>query len=268
LKANTLFATSLAIMGIGGRALGGFVAEKFGVPLAVSANVVACIAATVLMGLMKVEPHATSSDSPDQKKDGWGEFKAGMVYLWEHPTASPLVLLSAAFAFMLGILMVVFIGYAKDTLGLRTGGLGYLGAAGGLGAAIGIGLVASGRPWTKSDWIPFIQLLLAAGALVLLSFTAKVWVAALIVVALGAIGATVMIYIDAKLQAQVEDVRRGAVFAARGMLTSLTMVVAFWLQFGTRLFTTTPATTVLFWLGVSSSGAAVVMLLLARWKKS
>lgn len=268
LKANTLFATSLAIMSIGGRALGGFVAEKFGVSLAVSANVVACIMATILMGLMKMDPHATTGDSPELKQGGWSEFKTGILYLWKHPTASPLVLLSAAFAFLLGILMVVFVGYASDTLGLRTGGLGYLAAAGGAGAAIGIGLVASGKSWTKSDWMPFIQLLLAAGSLVLLSFTTKVWVAALIVVALGAIGATVMIYIDAKLQAQVEDVRRGAVFAARGILTSLTMVVAFWLQFGTRLFVETPATTVMFWLGLSTSVAALLVLLLARRKKA
>ena len=108
--------------------------------------------------------------------------------------------------------------------------------------------------------------MLAAGALIGLGLTTNVWLAALVVVVLGAVSATVLIYIDAKLQAQVEDGRRGAVFAARGMLTSLTMVVAFWLQFGTALFKRTPAPTVLLWLGVSTGVAAVLMLVLLRRK--
>ncbi|MEI8062674.1 MAG: hypothetical protein WCH84_01275, partial [Verrucomicrobiota bacterium] len=58
------------------------------------------------------------------------------------------------------------------------------------------------------------------------------------------------------------------VFAARGMLTSLTMVVAFWLQFGTEFFKLTPAPTVLLWLGLSAGAAAGLVLLLARKKNA
>ena len=68
--------------------------------------------------------------------------------------------------------------------------------------------------------------------------------------------------VPVRVQAQVEDARRGAVFAARGMLTSLTMVAAFWLQFGTEFFKQTPAPVVLLWLGASSGVAAVLMLVL------
>ena len=57
-------------------------------------------------------------------------------------------------------------------------------------------------------------------------------------------------------------------FAARGMLTSLTMVVAFWLQFGTDFFKRTPAPTVLLWLGLSAGLAAGLVLLLARKKSA
>ena len=97
-----------------------------------------------------------------------------------------------------------------------------------------------------------------------LGLTTSIWPAVLIVIVLGAVSATVLIYIDAKLQAQVEDVRRGAVFAARGMLTSATMVVAFWLQFGTAVFIRTPPPTILLWLGVGTFAAAVLMLLAMR----
>jgi MFS family permease len=266
-KANTLFATSLAVATVGGRALGGFVAEEFGVSWAVLANALAYVISVALLWRIQMVPHATTNTAAAPSRGGWHEFRDGLVYLWEHPTALPLVLLAGVFAFLLGILMVVFVGYAIDTLGLRTGGVGYLIAAAGVGAGIGIATLGRGKPWTQAGWLPFAQLLVAATTLILLSLTTRVWIAALLLVALGAVAATVMIHIDAKMQAQVEDVRRGAVFAARGMLTSATMVVAFWLQFGTATFKRTPPPTVLFWLGVGSMIAGLLTLLAARTKK-
>ena len=264
MQANSIFTTSLAIATVGGAALGGFMAERFGVALAIVLSGVSFVVSFGLLWTIQMPPHATTGTAQPAR----GEFVTGCVYLWEHPTALPLVVLNAFFAFLLGVLMVVFVGYALETLGLRTAGVGYLAAAAGIGAGIGIGLLGRGQAWAHSNWVPFCQLLLAAGALVGLGLTANVWVAALVVVVLGAVSATVLIYIDAKLQAQVTDVRRGAVFAARGMLTSLTMVVAFWLQFGTDFFKRTPAPTILLWLGVSAGVAAGLMLMLASRKKA
>ncbi len=263
-KANTLFASSLAIATVGGRALGGFVAEHVGVTWAVLANMVAYLCSGALLWRIAMTPHATTAVNPDGRQGGLGEFCAGMVYLREHPTALPLVILSALFAFLLGILMVTFVGYAMATLGLRTGGVGYLVAAGGAGAAIGVGVFSRGKPWTQADWLPFLQLIVAAAALIVLSLTTNVWVAVPLVIVLGGVAATVVIHIDAKLQAQVEDVRRGAVFAARGMLTSATMIVAFGLQFGSAAFRQTPPPTVLWRLGVGTLAVALLTLLAVR----
>jgi predicted MFS family arabinose efflux permease len=261
MKANTLFTTSLAIATVGGAALGGFVAERIGVTWAILLSGLSFLVSFGLLWMIQMPPHATT---PSNTNARGSEFVGGCVYLWKHPTALPLVILNGFFAFLLGILMIVFVGYAIETLGLRTAGVGYLVAAGGLGAGLGIVLLGRGKAWVHSDWVPFFQLLLAAGALVALGLTTNVWLAALVVVVLGGVSATVLVYIDAKLQAQVEDVRRGAVFAARGMLTSATMVVAFWLQFGTQLFKRTPPPKVLFWLGIGTIGATA-LLALAMW---
>jgi hypothetical protein len=88
-----------------------------------------------------------------------------------------------------------------------------------------------------------------------------------LLVVLGAIAATVLIPIDAKLQEEVDDKRRGAVFAARGMLTSATMIVALWLQFGTVFFESMPAPRILLWLGAGSIVAAVLTVVTLQTRR-
>jgi hypothetical protein len=258
-KANTVFAISLAVTTIGGRAVGGLVAVKAGVTAAVLANALLSVGSVALLWNIRMQPHATTDTKSPAARGAWGDFKTGVVYLYEHPTALPLVTLNGVFAFLLGILMVVFLGYAVETLGLRTDQVGYLVAAGGAGAAAGIGWVNWKTSFMKSDWAPVAQLGLAALALLWLSRTDNGWLAAPGVFVLGAVAASVLISIDARLQAQVEDVRRGAVFGARGMLTSATMIVAFWLQFGTNLFRQTAPATVMLWLAIGTLIGAGLM---------
>ncbi len=260
IQANTLFTTSLAIAGVGGRAIGGFVAERIGVEWAILSNAVAYVVATVLVWRIQMDPHATTGGPDSKEPGGWGDLKTGLVYIWQHHSALSLALLSAVFAFLAGVFAVEIVGYTMETLGLRTGGFGYLLVAAGAGAALGIGLVGRGKPWTKASWLPFVQLLLVGGVLILMGLTARIWITVLLLFVLGAIAATILIPIDAKLQEEVDDKRRGAVFAARGMLTSATMIVAFWLQFGTKLFQRTPAPQIMLWLGFGSIAAAVLTL--------
>lgn len=264
IQANTLFTTSLAIAGVGGRAIGGFVAERIGVEWAIISNTVAYIIATYLVWRIQMDPHATTGGPDSKEPGGWGDLKTGLVYLWQHHSALSLSLLSAVFAFLAGVFAVEIVGYTMETLGLRTGGFGYLLVAAGAGAALGIGMVGRGKAWTKATWLPFVQLLLVGGVLILMGLTARVWITVLLLFVLGAIAATILIPIDAKLQEEVDDVRRGAVFAARGMLTSATMIVAFWLQFGTKLFQRTPAPQIMLWLGFGSIAAGVLTLATLR----
>jgi hypothetical protein len=45
------------------------------------------------------------------------------------------------------------------------------------------------------------------------------------------------------------------------MLTSATMILAFWLQFGTNMFQRTPPPQVLWWLGIGTIGASMLLAL-------
>jgi drug/metabolite transporter (DMT)-like permease len=127
-------------------------------------------------------------------------------------------------------------------------------------------MIAIGRAKraTRAMWLPFVQLAVVGAALMWLSRTTDPWLAAVVLVVLGAVAAPLMIPIDSKLQEQVDEKRRGAVFATRAMLTSATMVVALWLQFGATFFRETPSTTILWWLGIGTIVAAVLTAFTVR----
>jgi MFS family permease len=260
--ANTLLTATVAVANVGGSGLGGFVAEKMGVEWAVTANALAYVVSVAMVAAIRMEPHTTTSGENAHPEGGWGEFRTGLKYLWEHKIALPLVLLTAVFAFVGAVFMVAFTGYAMADaphgLGLRTGGFGYLLVAFGVGSGLGMAAVGRAKKWARAAWLPSAQLAVVGAILMWLSRTANPWLAAVVLVALGAVAAPLMIPIDSKLQEQVDEKRRGAVFATRGMLTSATMCVALWLQFGTAFFRETPSSSILWWLGVGTIGVVLL----------
>jgi len=264
MQANTLFTSSLAVAAISGRALGGFLAEVFGPMTGLVANVAAYVLSVVWLSRIEMPPHATSRDVAGRTTNGWMELRTGLAYLWGHALARRLVGVAGMFAFVGGLLLVEMVGYAMETLGLGTGGVGYLIGAGGVGAAIGLAICARAPAWAKADWLTPVQLAVVGAALVAMGLTERIWIAVPLIVVIGATAAMAAIHVDAKLQEHVEETRRGAVFAARGMLTSLTMVVAFWLQFGTAVLTQTPPSVVLWWLGLGSLAAGLLTLAAMR----
>lgn len=263
MQANTVFTTSIAVAAIGGRALGGFVAEVFGPMTGMVANVAAYVVSVACLWRIKMPPHTTSHAT-----SGWTELRTGLAYLWHHALARRLVAVAGAFAFVGGLLLVEMVGYATDTLQLGTGGVGYLIGAGGAGAAIGLAICARGPKWARADWLTPVQLAVVGAALMAMGLTTQVWVAVPLVVVMGASAVMAAIHVDAKLQEHVEETRRGAVFAARGMLTSLTTVIAFWLQFGTMVLKRTPAPAVLWWLGAGTLAAGLLTLVAMRTQLS
>lgn len=258
IKANTLLTTSLAVMAVGGMPLGAQIAVRAGPLWALSLNAVAYALSVAWVFRITVPSHVAPASIDGPAGGSMDELRAGFAYLWRHPTVVPLVLIAGAFAFLGGILIVTIVGYAEKTLQMGTLGLGWLGGAAGVGAGLGVVLLGQGKKWARSVWLPPAQLVIGGGVLGLLSATSHAWIAVPLLMALGAIGATAVIPIDAKLQEEVEDKRRGAVFAARGMLTSTTMIVAFWLKFGTNVLRTTAPPTILLWCG---AGAVIVAVL-------
>ena len=268
IKANTLLTATIAVANVGGSGIGGFVAEKIGVEWAVMANAFAYVASMALVWTIRMKPHATTSGEHAHPEGGWGELKTGLTYLWEHKTAMPLVILTAVFAFVGAVFLVAFTRFAVEIpplgLGLGTGGLGYLFVAGGVGAGLGMIAIGHAKQWTRAIWLPFVQLTMVGALLVMLSRTTNPWFVAMVLIPLGAVAAPLMIPIDSKLQEQVDEKRRGAVFATRGMLTSATRCVALGLQIWSPVLRQAQSPTILLWLGCGTVAAALLLLLAMR----
>ncbi len=265
IPANTLVTVSMAVLAVGGMPLGGYVAVRWGALPAISINAVAYGLALVM--LLRMNPRRRLRPAAADARRGLQQLRDGLDYLWHHPTIVPLVVIAAVFAFLAGILIVTVVGYAEKTLGLGTLGLGWLGGAVGVGAGLGVALIGGGRPWTRSIWVPPAQLVYSGVLLGLLSTVSHPWMAAPLLMMLGAAGATAMIPIDAKLQEDVAEERRGAVFAARGILTSATMLVAFWMKFDTELLRVTPPPVVLRGCSLAALAVAVFTLAVLRHRR-
>lgn len=267
IEANTLFAITLAVARFVGVAAGAKMAVDVGIMWAVLGNAVLSLVCVGVLWRIRMQPHATTSvaDAPAAGRT-WRDFREGTRYLVDHRNALPLVILTAVFMFLLAILGVVIIDFAYSQWNLTTNQLPWLFVVGGAGAGCGIGMLYFWPRLTKSDWVPAILLVTAGVALLMLAGTGVLRLAVLPVFVLGAVFASVLIYVDARLQAQVEDAYRGAVFAARGTLVSVTTIVGFWLQFGTDLFKLTPPGTVMKWLAWGSMSAAGLTFLILHHK--
>jgi hypothetical protein len=250
-----------------GVAAGAKIAVDVGIMWAVLGNAVLSLVCVGVLWRIRMQPHATTSlaDAPAGGRT-WRDFREGVRYLIDHRNALPLVILTSVFMFMLAILGVVTVDFAYSQWNLTTAQLPLLFIVGGAGAGFGIGTLYFWPRMTKSDWVPAILLVTAGVALLGLAGTGALRMAALPIFVLGAVFASVLIYVDARLQAQVEDAYRGAVFAARGTFISVTTIVAFWLQFGTDLFKLTPPGTVMKWLAWGSVCAAGLTFLILHHK--
>ncbi len=136
IPANTLVTVSMAVLAVGGMPLGGYLAVRWGALPAIFMNAVAYALAVGL--LLRMNPRRTAARPADDRRQSAEQLRAGLVYLWQHPTVVPLVLIATVFAFLAGILIVTIVGYAEKTLGLDTLGLGWLGGAAGVGAGLGV----------------------------------------------------------------------------------------------------------------------------------
>jgi len=204
---------SLAVATVGGRALGGFVANAW-CGVGSDGKRLAYIGSVGIIWGLRVEPPASVAS---RHEIGWSELKTGLVYLLEHRMAVALVAFVGGVAFLLAVLRAGDLSvYAMNTLKLGTGGSVIRRCRrrgrGARDRCVRAGQTVDARELVAVRAIDRGWDRIGADE----SMQQRVAVVPLVVV-LGAVAATVMISHRRPSCRSSRGKRRGAVFAARGM---------------------------------------------------
>ncbi len=138
---------------------------------------------------------------------------------------------------------------------IRTLAFGILMAAIGLGLGIGVGLCGLSKHYSRSKALPYLGLALLGLALVAFASLHEYWPAVLGAGFMGVISAIIVVPIEARLQNDVDDARRGRLFALRNLCTTTSFLLGLAVNLnGTLLARVGPANLIAY-----IGAAAVVM---------
>jgi hypothetical protein len=121
------------------------------------------------------------------------------------------------------------------TFEIKTLAFGLLMACIGLGLGLGVGLCGAAKLWTRSKALPYLALGMLGAALIgfaqLRNYLPAVGGAAL----MGVLSAFILIPIEARLQNDVDDQRRGRLFALRNLCTTTSFLAGLALNLNGKL---------------------------------
>jgi MFS family permease len=219
--------------------------------------------------------------APHGKKTGfWRDSIEGWHVLREQRELGPLVLVKSAFCFISALVLVTTLQQlvVKVDLGkvralaeslshflihfapkpplfdIKTLAIGLLFAAIGLGVGLGVGICGHARKLSHSKALPFASLAALGAALTIFAQLNEYIPVIIGAIFLGILTALILIPIEARLQNDVDDARRGRLFALCNLCTTVSFLLGFALNLDGRL---------LGWLGpsllIESVGIATVV---------
>jgi predicted MFS family arabinose efflux permease len=118
---------------------------------------------------------------------------------------------------------------------IKTLAFGLFFAAVGLGVGLGVGLCGWARKWSHSKALPFAGLALLGATLVGFAQFHNYEPAILGAFALGIVTALILIPIEARLQNDVDDARRGRLFALCNLCTTVSFLLGLAVNLDGRL---------------------------------
>jgi MFS family permease len=135
-EANGKVATSSAAAEVAGPGLGGLLVQALSAPLALLADALSYVVATItLLAIRAPEP------APHVELDGQRrllrEIGVGLRTVWDNASLRAIMLMSGLWNMLFGIADTIFVLYAVRALGIQSGTLGLIFAVGAIGGLIG-----------------------------------------------------------------------------------------------------------------------------------
>jgi MFS family permease len=234
-----------------------------------------------------LSPTGAGAPSAGKEVSTWGGTLAGWRVLREQRELGALVLVNSAFAFISALVLITLVQQVVVTVDLtpvrhlvthltqflsyfapkppRFGELtllayGLLMAAIGLGLGIGVAVCGGAKLWSRSKALPYLALFFLGVALIgfaqLRSYVPAVAGAAF----MGVLSAFILIPIESRLQNDVDDARRGRLFALRNLCTTTSFLAGLAVNLSGKLLDRVGPSELIEYIGIA---AVVIAILLA-----
>jgi MFS family permease len=144
---------------------------------------------------------------------------------------------------------------------IKTLAFGLLMAAIGLGLGVGVGICGAAKKMGRSKALPYVALGLLGGTLIIFARLDNYWPAVWGAAFMGVISAFILIPIEARLQNDVDDSRRGRVFALRNLCTTTSSLLGLAVNLNGSLLATVGPTRLIAYTGYGAIAIAAVLAL-------
>jgi MFS family permease len=217
----------------------------------------------------------------------WRGTLAGWRVLREQRELGALVLINSAFAFISALVLITLLQQVVVTVDLapvrslvgvlktifsylapkppvfeiKTLAFGLLMAAIGLGLGLGVGICGGARFWSRSKALPYLALALLGGALMVFAHLSSYVPAVIGAGSMGILSAFILIPIEARLQNDVDDARRGRLFALRNLCTTTSFLAGLAMNLSGWLLSSLGPAELIGYIGRGALAVAAILAL-------
>ena len=232
------------------------------------------------------DSHAPGTIEQD-KVSTWRGSLAGWNVLREKRELAALVMVNSAFSFISAMVLITILQQIVESVDLtsvhllvntltkflsmiapkppvfeiKTLAFGLLMAAIGLGLGIGVALCGMSRQYSRSKALPFIALALLGFALIGFATLHEYWPAVAGAAFMGVLSAFILIPIEARLQYDVDDARRGRLFALRNLCTTTSFLLGLAVNLNGALLHKVGPSNLIAYIGITAIVIAVLLAL-------
>ena len=244
--ANALISLIGVIANFVGTPVASLVVSIFGAPCNFVLNALGFIVSAWCVFHIRADLHPTKDHRVGTEMSTWGGLLVGWRVLREQRELAALVLVNSAFSFVGALVLITLLqqvvvsvdlhGFQRVVDGaarlvahftpkppvveIKSLAFGLLMAAIGVGLGAGVGICGRARVWSRSKALPYAGLFLLGVALIGFAQLREYGAALFGAGFLGLLSSFILIPIEARLQNDVDDARRGRVFALRNSCTT------------------------------------------------
>jgi MFS family permease len=285
ITANSLISLIGVIANFIGIPIAGFIVSIFGARSSFLLNSLGFLASAWCIYHIKSDLSPASHSSDKDKVGTWRGALAGWRVLREQPELGALVLVNSAFLFISAMFLITilqqivvtvdltsvhllvntltkflsFVAPKPPVFEIKTLAFGLLMAAIGLGLGVGVAICGAAKRRSRSKALPYIALALLGFALIGFSYLREYWPAVAGAAFMGVLSAFILIPIEARLQNDVDDARRGRLFALRNLCTTTSFLLGLAVNLNGTLLTKVGPSNLIEYIGITAVAIAALL---------